>query len=99
MEPTSLKLYIPLHFNLFLCDEWANWEDYPDYIDCYEAADYAKVILTSMDQYRKPKEAERGLMHYYNKDNSVNKKVHRAEFSVEVREYALWGTVKCLVKA
>ncbi len=97
-EPVSMKLYMPLYCDLYLYNDRGSLEEYPEIINGQGALEYEDNILAAIVKYRMPEEAERGLMHWYHGDDSVKDKVLRAEFSVEERSGALWGTVECLVR-
>ncbi|MDL2272990.1 DUF4314 domain-containing protein [Oscillospiraceae bacterium OttesenSCG-928-G22] len=95
---THSKLYMPLHGDLYTRNEYGDLEEYPEHIDRREAMHYSKSIFAAIERYREPEEAERSLMLYYREQDSVNEKVHSAEFDIEERADSLWGIVKLSLK-
>ena len=51
----------------------------------------------TMVKERMPEEKERGLMHWYGKQDSVDSKVRSAVFTVEEKNGQLWGVAECQV--
>ena len=95
-EPTLLKLYMPLTASFYGRTEWGDWDETGEEWDGRTLLDYEDRILAAMVRNRTPEEAERGLMHWYDKD-SLDAKVHSAEFTVEARNGQLWGVAECQV--
>ena len=94
-ELTTLKLYMPLTADYYERD--TEWEDEPDCVNSRWLCPYESEILAAMVRNRLPEESERGLMHWYDCQDSVNSKVHSAVFSVENREGQLWGVAECRI--
>ncbi len=92
----TMKLYMPLS---------AEWADGGDTYDVEEAAplsdrqilEYQDAIESAMLRYRKPEETERGIMHWYGKDDSVDVKVKSVVFTTKARDGKLWGVAECRV--
>lgn len=99
----TLKLYMPMTADLFERDEYGEWRDRPVTLSAREAVEYAPQIIAALQKERTwmedvPEEAERGLMAYYDKQDSVNEKVRSYHFTAEVREGRLWGVAECAVQ-
>ncbi len=103
MEPTQelipMKLYMPLQCHLYSRNRHGDLEEYAEILEGSDAVRYADNILAAMVKHRMPEENERGLMHWYHKNDNVNDKVHSAVFTVEERAGALWGVADCKLKA
>ena len=95
--PTMLKLYMPLTANLFERDEWDCLKEESELMDGRALRDYEGVILKALRNNEMPEEAESGIMHWYDKNDSVNGKVQSVKFTVEERNGQLWGVAECQV--
>lgn len=97
----TLKLYMPM--TATYCDEEDGLE-VDVTMDSREAAEYAPQIIAALQKEQSrlksdtPEAPERGLMAYYDKDDSVNKKVLSWFFTAEVRDGRLWGVAECKVQ-
>lgn len=96
-KPTVLKLYMPLTADFFERDEWDDMPEEGEPWDGRTLRDYEGSILSAMVKNRLPEEAERGIMYWYGKNDSVNEKVRSAVFTAEERAGRLWGVVECQV--
>ena len=96
-ETHLLKLYMPMTADVYERNQWGDLEDEPMELDSRAAVEYADNIAAAIQRERLPKETDRGLMHYYNEDDSVNQKVQAFTFSVEARNHRLWGVAECKV--
>lgn len=96
-EPTIIKLYMPLTADLYERDEWGDMEDYSTDLGGSALRDYEGHILKAIIGNRMPAESESGIMHWYDADDEVNRKVRSAVFTVEERNGQLWGVAECRV--
>ena len=96
-EPTVLKLYMPLTADLCERNEWGDREDDSTELDGRELLDYEGAILKALIQNRMPEEAESGIMHWYDRNDSIAKKVRSVTFTAEERNGRLWGVAECRV--
>ena len=96
-EPALLKLYMPLTADFYPRDEWGDSSEEGERWDDRTLTEYEDQILGSLVKNRMPEERERGLMHWYGEQDSLNAKVRSAEFTVEVRDGCLWGVAECQV--
>ena len=96
-EATTMKLYMPLTADLFESDEWGELEPEPTELSGRELRVYEGAILKALINNRMPEESERGIMHWYDGNDSVEAKVKSAVFTVEEREGKLWGVAECRV--
>ena len=96
-EPTLLKLYMPLTADFYPRDEWGNTAETSEEWDGQTLLDYEVQVLGALVKNRMLEEAERGLMHWYGKQDSLDAKVRSVMFSAEVKNGQLWGVAECQV--
>lgn len=96
-EPTLLKLYMPLTADHFGYNEYGDMENDSTPMDGRDLRAYENDILAALIKNRVPEEAERGIMNWYHKDDSVNAKVKSVVFTAESRNGQLWGVAECRV--
>ena len=97
-ELTTLKLYMPLTADVIEYDEYGDLDDDYSYgLDGQELVKYEAMIAHALAKERMPEEEERGFMHWYGKEDSVNEKVKSAVFTIESRGSRLWGVAECKV--
>lgn len=70
---------------------------YGDDLDGRELRDYQSCIHEALLENQMPDEKRRGLMHWYDKQDGVNSKVHSVVFDVESRDGQLWCVAECKV--
>ena len=97
-ETHTMKLYMPLTADLTEYNDWGDLDDnlYSS-LDGHALTNYADEILAALEKNRMPEEAERGIMHWYHEDDSVNAKVRSVVFTAEKRDGQLWGVAVCSV--
>lgn len=86
--PSTLRLYMPLTAEF--TEDGYDYEE-PEHLEGHELYQYAEQIAKALEDYRMPEEAERGIMHWYHEEDSVNEKVRSVVFCLEKRDEQLWG--------
>ena len=94
---TSLKLYMPLTADLYERNEYGDLDDSSTLLEGRELRGYQDQITAALVKSRMPEETERGIMHWYDEADSVDRKVRSAVFTVEKRDRQLWGVAECRV--
>ena len=94
---STLKLYMPLTADLYERNEYGEFDDSSTLLEGRELRGYQDQITAALVKNRMPEEAERGIMHWYHKPDSINTKVHSAVFMVDSRGGELWGIAECRV--
>ncbi len=97
-EPTLMKLYMPLTADLFERNGWGDLEEESTLLDGRNLREYEGVILKALRGNSTPEESESGIMHWYDKDDSISEKVKSVFFTVEERDDQLWGVAECRVQ-
>ena len=90
----EMKFYCPLEISR-VPECWDD-EEYNE-ISPYEASAYKSEINHFISDFDLPEEKERGLMHWYDRGNSVDRKVFSAFMSVEEHDGELVGVVTASV--
>ena len=93
-EPKTLKLYMPLRITTYDIENEYGYKEYanePQEISNAEVVEYLDVILMAIEENNLPEEEQRGMMRYYDDHDSVNAKVSKYVFSVELVEGELMG--------
>lgn len=93
-EQKTMKLYMPLTVITYEIENDYGYKESlnePLELGNYEMVDYIDEILEAIERDSLPEEIHRGLMHYYDRKDSVNAKVARCDFSVEMVGDELMG--------
>jgi len=93
-EQEVLKLYMPLRITTYdIENEYGYSETLNEPLELgnYEIVDYIDEIMEAIEKNNQPIESERGLMKYYDEHDSVNAKVSKYTFSVEMVDKNLMG--------
>jgi hypothetical protein len=96
-ELTILKFYMPLTADLYQYDDYGDLEDDEVPLNGQDLCSQEDAIIGAMVREQLSKEAERGIMNWYQEDDSVNQKVKSVVFTVETRNDRLWGVAQCRV--
>ena len=72
---TTLKLYMPLTADLYERNEYGEFDDSSTLLEGRELRGYQDQITAALVKNRMPEETERGLMHWYDEADSVDRKV------------------------
>lgn len=96
-KPTLLKLYMPLTADFYPRNEWGDISEDGELWDGRTLLDYEDSILAALALGKVPEEAERGLMHWYGQEDTLDAKVRSAVFTTEARDGQLWGVAECQV--
>lgn len=93
-EQKILKLYMPLEITTYDIESEYGYKEYanePQEISNAEVTQYLDIILKAIEDDKLPEEEQRGLMRYYDDHDSVNAKVSKYVFTVELIEGELMG--------
>lgn len=96
-EPTLLKLYMPLTADIYERNEYGDLEYEGRALSGKELLSHEGAICKALVNNRMPEERERGIMHRYDHDDSINDKVRSVVFTAEEKEGQLWGIAECRV--
>ena len=96
-EPVTMKLYMPLTADLYGYDDYGDLENDSHQLDGRDLRSQEDAILAALVKKRMPEEAERGIMHWYDGNDSVDAKVKSVVFTAEERDGQLWGVAECRV--
>lgn len=71
-EPTMMKLYMPLHADLYTKDDWSDTSEEPEMLTGRALMEYEDSILIALIKNRMSEEAERGIMRWYRLLNALD---------------------------
>ena len=93
----TLKLYMPLNAVTYEEAEWADLDQEGIQLDGRGLLPHKEAINRALRDNDLPAEKARGLMHWYDERDGVNRKVYSAFFTAENRDGRLWGVAECKV--
>ncbi|WP_313758769.1 antirestriction protein ArdA [Tissierella sp.] len=99
-EQKTMKLYMPLTITTYEIENDYGYRETlnePLELGNYEIVEYIDEIIDAIERDKLPDEINRGLMHYYDGHDSVNAKVAKYEFSVEMVEDELMGVAALIL--
>ena len=97
-ELNTLKLYMPLTGRMYEYDDYGDLDNDDVELDGHALVGYEDSITAALLKNRMPEESERGIMHWYDRDDTVNTKVKSVVFTVENRDRQLWGVAECRIQ-
>ena len=97
-ELNTLKLYMPLTGRMYEYDDYGDLDNDDVELDGHALVGYEDSITAALFKNRMPEETERGIMHWYDRDDTVNSKVKSVVFTVENRDRQLWGVAECRIQ-
>ena len=97
-EMAVLKIYSPMTAELYEYDETASAQsEDPVEVNGSAILEFQDEIKQAMDDQKSPEEAERGVMHWYQKDDIINRKVHSITLHPEYRDDRAWCVAECRI--
>lgn len=96
-EPILLKFFMPLTADFYEPDEYGNLSEESTLLNGHDLQEFEGPILKALRDNLQSEESERGIMHWYDKEDTVNEKVKSVFFTVEARNRQLWGVAECHV--
>ena len=97
-ELNTVKLYMPLTGRMYEYDDYGDLDSDDVELDGHALVGYEDSITAALLKNRMPEETERGIMHWYDRDDTVNTKVKSVVFTVENRDRQLWGVAECRIQ-
>ena len=97
-ELNTVKLYMPLTGRMYEYDDYGDLDNDDVELDGHALVGYEDSITAALLKNRMPEETERGIMHWYDRDDTVNSKVKSVVFTVENRDRQLWGVAECRIQ-
>ena len=96
-KPKLLLLYMPMALHYYGTDEDGYVIGEEQRLPEQEAIRHVDLVAAALREEDRPYESERGLMFYYDHDDSIERKVRTLQFTAEVRDGKLWGVAECMV--